>query len=101
MNVLNFTERRRRQLEKMDKLDNLISGSQCKDVIAAYLFAFRKLNYNQFKYFQNSSLLDKYNVIEEQLFDIDIHLDNILYNIEGGHDPCKVLMEFTRFIDNA
>jgi len=73
MNV--FTERRIQQLEKMDKLDNLISGSQCKDVISAYIFAFRKLNYNQFMNFQNSSLLEKYNVIEEQLFDIDTHLD--------------------------
>ena len=91
---LNYSERRQSQLDAIDKIDNILVNSTCKDVIASYLMWTRKVNKTQFEQFSKASWWKKTDLLEEDLAITDNHLKDVQSRLDSGEDPCIFLLKY-------
>jgi len=95
MNLIrNYSERRQKQLDAIDRIDSILINSPCKDIIVSYLILSRRVNKKHFEEFTKTSWWKKKDLLEEDLLITDKHIEDIQSRIDKGEDPCVFLQSY-------
>lgn len=88
--LLNYTERRRKQLERMESIDRDLKNLNCHEAVVNYLLWARYQNKLQFEEFNKSHFWEKKSKLEKEMIFMDNHLETMSKRLQE-EDPCVVL----------
>lgn len=95
MSFLQFTDRRKTQLDAEQQIDLILYDkyNKCPEIFVQYFIWRRQINREQFQKVNDANIFNKYGTINDNMDEISKHQEELLKYLSNDNDICEYLKE--------